>query len=60
MLVKSVLVIAQNSGLPGSLAAQNIARTCVSQEEVLTNNKMIIWRIIEDIGAIRTKLFLYP
>ena len=26
-------------------------------EEVLTNNKMIIWRIIEDIGAIRTKLF---
>merc|ERR1712243_421257 len=37
--------------------AGNIARTSVSQEEVLTNNKMIIWRIIEDIGAIRTKSF---
>merc|ERR1719290_958101 len=24
------------------------------------NNDMIIWRIIEDIGAIRTKLFLFP
>merc|ERR1712002_343974 len=24
--------------------AGNIARTSVSQEEVLTNNKMIIWR----------------